>query len=134
MHKNQLNINEFSLRLKQLMEENNETIYTLSSVVNLSPSTICRYTKGSMSPKIPTIEMLSQYFCVNPSWLMGISDQRNSINEISSEQIDKENALLYKKLNLTSKNKLFHFMKKLICLQSKRNSWNKCFSCFCTEN
>jgi len=66
----------FSTRLKQLMTENNETIYSIASVVNLSPPTISRYTKGLMSPKIPTIQILAQYFNVDPAWLMGATDER----------------------------------------------------------
>jgi len=100
----------FSLRLKQLMSENNETIYTLSSVVNLSPSTISRYTKGLMTPKIPTIQILAQHFMVDPSWLMGASNERTVLISASQEkEIDKQVFSICSLLPLASKLKLLSF-------------------------
>lgn len=100
----------FSLRLKQLMSENNETIYTLSSVVNLSPSTISRYTKGLMTPKIPTIQILAQHFMVDPSWLMGASNERTVLISASQEkEIDKQVFSVCSLLPLASKLKLLSF-------------------------
>ncbi len=122
MEKKQLYTDKFSKRLKQLMEENNETVYSLSAVVNLSPSTISRYTKGKMSPKIPTIQILAEYFCVNPSWLMGTSEERNTSFAVDEADIDKKISAMYQNLNLFSKNKLFHFMKKILYFQTKKNS------------
>ena len=90
MEKKDMHTDKFSKRLKQLMEENNETVYSLSAVVNLSPSTISRYTKGKMSPKIPTIKVLAEYFCVNPSWLMGTSEERNTSFAVDEADIDKK--------------------------------------------
>ena len=104
----------FSFRLKQLMSENNETIYTLSSVVNLSPSTISRYTKGLMTPKIPTIQILAQHFMVDPSWLMGASNERTVLASASQEkEIDKQVFSICSLLPLASKLKLLSFGQSL---------------------
>jgi SOS-response transcriptional repressor LexA len=61
----------FACRLKKLIEENNETIYTMAEVVHLTPATISRYTTADMAPKITTVEALARYFNVSPVWLMG---------------------------------------------------------------
>lgn len=77
--KYELNKIEFQKRLRILMEENNETIYTLAEKLNLSPATISRYSSG-MSPKITTIEVLSRMYNINPAWLMGYDVEKFSIN------------------------------------------------------
>ena len=130
MEKKQLYTDKFSKRLKQLMEENNETVYSLSAVVNLSPSTISRYTKGKMSPKIPTIQILAEYFCVNPSWLMGTSEERNTSFAVDEADIDKKISAMYENLNLFSKNKLFHFMKKILYFHKKKKQLKLKFQLF----
>lgn len=69
--KKQINKTIFSQRLKEIMEENNETTYTLGDSLHLSAATISRYTIGEMAPKITTIEILSLKYNINPAWLMG---------------------------------------------------------------
>jgi transcriptional regulator with XRE-family HTH domain len=72
----ELNKIEFQKRLRILMEENNETIYTLAEKLNLSPATISRYSSG-MSPKITTIEVLARLYNINPVWLMGYNVEKH---------------------------------------------------------
>ena len=91
----------FSQRLKSLIEENSETVYSIGSLVGLSAATISRYTTGEMAPKIPTIESIARYFKVNPSWLMGLNVERDlptaksefSITPEEQEHIKKYRAL-----------------------------------------
>lgn len=105
----------FPLRLKQLMEENNETIYTVSSVVNLSPSTISRYINGLMVPKLPTVHVLAQYFNVNPSWLMGACEERNILPSYDvDENIDKMIFSISISLPTSAKKKLLSFAEYLL--------------------
>jgi transcriptional regulator with XRE-family HTH domain len=66
----------FALRLKDLMEEFNETVYSIAEVVHLTAPTISRYLGAEMAAKITTIEVLARYFNVNPVWLMGGSVPR----------------------------------------------------------
>ena len=104
----------FSLRLKQLMEENNETIYTIATVVNLSPSTISRYQKGIMSPKIPTVRILAQHFNVSPAWLIGASDERTPFFADNEDDIDLHISSLSSSLSFQSKQKLLSFAQFLL--------------------
>lgn len=75
----------FSARLKELMEEHNETVYSLAEIVHLSPATISRYSNAEMAPKITTIEVLANYFNVSPAWLMGY----NVPKQMESEDMNK---------------------------------------------
>ena len=61
----------FCQRFSEVFDASNETIYTISEKLSLSPSTISRYLNGKMLPKIPTLYMMADIFRVNPLWLMG---------------------------------------------------------------
>lgn len=61
----------FGSRLRSLMHEAGDTIYTLAEHLKLKPSTISRYTSGQYVPKAPTLDMMARRYAVNPAWLMG---------------------------------------------------------------
>lgn len=61
----------FGKRLLTLMEDNNDTTYSLGEYLELSPATISRYTNGQMAPKIPTVQAIADKYGVNPTWLLG---------------------------------------------------------------
>jgi len=61
----------FSERLKIIMNENNQTTYTMAEILHLTSATISRYQNNLQTPKITTIEIISQQFNINPKWLMG---------------------------------------------------------------
>ncbi len=68
----QIDVKEFSRRLRLLMEEHDETTYSIADVVGMSAPTISRYMSGKIdNPRSLTIEKLAQHFNVNPAWLMG---------------------------------------------------------------
>lgn len=94
--KQEINKNIFSTRLKEIMEENNQTVYTLAELLHLSAPTISRYMNGQMSPKIITIEKIASIFNINPVWLMGYDVEkiyeepkifRNSYIAIDGEEL-----------------------------------------------
>lgn len=61
----------FRERLLELMVDNNDTTYSLGEFLQLSSSTISRYTTGDIEPKTPTIQAVAEKYKVNISWLMG---------------------------------------------------------------
>ncbi|MDY5511497.1 MAG: XRE family transcriptional regulator [Eubacteriales bacterium] len=61
----------FGQRLSELLTETGETVYTLGDKLSLSPSTISRYTNGTMAPKITTLFVMAGLLGVQPLWLMG---------------------------------------------------------------
>ena len=78
----------FGSRLKGLMNDYNETTYSLGQVLNLSPPTISRYTRGEMIPKMTTIQAIAKYFSVNPDWLTG-----NSFSIFEEEILEEKSTL-----------------------------------------
>jgi transcriptional regulator with XRE-family HTH domain len=71
MVKNVLNKELFAARLKGLMDESGETVYSIADIVHLTAPTISRYLNAGMAAKITTVEALARHFKVNPVWLMG---------------------------------------------------------------
>ena len=71
MTKKTVNKEKFGNRLTQLMEEYNETTYSMAERFSLSSPTISRYMSGQMAAKVTTIQLMASYFQVNPIWLMG---------------------------------------------------------------
>lgn len=61
----------FGTRLRALMQENGDTIYTVASLLSMQPSTVSRYINGQYVPKAPTLDILARHYGVNPGWLMG---------------------------------------------------------------
>ena len=54
-----------------LMEDFNDTVYSLGEYLHLSGSSISRYTSGENAPLIPVIQMIAEKYGVNPAWLAG---------------------------------------------------------------
>ena len=107
----------FSKRLKQLMNDNNETTYSIGEILNLSAATISRYTDGKMTPKITTIYSKTNYGNVNPVWLMGYDVEK--ILEVQKNKLElsqEETTLLdnYNKLNHKGKEKLLDYSYDLV--------------------
>lgn len=90
----------FSIRLKELMQNNNETTYSMAEQLHLSAATISRYADGQMAPKITTIDSMARYFNVNPAWLMGYDIEK----ELSSKEVSK-----YKELSKEEQTLLSNF-------------------------
>lgn len=76
----------FGKRLSQLMEEHNETTYSMAERFSLSSPTISRYMTGQMAAKVTTIQLMADYFHVNPIWLMGFDVPKYEKIESTSEQ------------------------------------------------
>ena len=69
----------FAKRLKKIMNDNNETIYTISEIIDLSPATISRYINKIMAPKTTTVQILAQHYNINPVWLMGYDVEKDLV-------------------------------------------------------
>jgi repressor LexA len=77
-----INGEKFAERFKQLIEENNDTIYTIAEVLHLSAPTISRYINNKMIPKITTIEILARHYNVDPTWLLGYDVPKRLTKEL----------------------------------------------------
>lgn len=89
-----IDVKTFATRLTKLMEESNETTYTLADKLSLTPATISRYANGLMCPKVPTVISLAQIFDVSDTWLMGYDTPKEKISNIIPLQKVKKIPLL----------------------------------------
>ncbi len=80
MRKEEFDISVFSKRFLELLEASTENTYTIAKKLGLTPSTISRYTKGLMAPKLPTLYAIADIFEVNPVWLFGFDVPKHSNN------------------------------------------------------
>lgn len=79
---------EFSKRLNDIILENSITPEQLNEKLGFkAKSTIYRYLKGEMCPKITTVKIISQMFNVNPAWLMGYDAPKKMIYSKKSVRI-----------------------------------------------
>jgi SOS-response transcriptional repressors (RecA-mediated autopeptidases) len=78
----------FAGRLRSLMEDKNDTVYSLGESVFLSPGTISKYLNEKIDPRRNTIESIAKHYKVNPIWLMG-SDQVDKYIENEESKIIK---------------------------------------------
>lgn len=106
----------FSKRLKQLMNDNNETTYSIGEILNLSAATISRYADGKMAPKITTIYSMANHFNVNPVWLMGYDVEKILQNQNENTNLSKDEEKLiatYNKLNDIGKKEAYKRIQEL---------------------
>lgn len=81
-----IDLKTFANRLSDLIDDSDETTYTLADKLGLTPATISRYTNAIMKPKVPTVKSLAQIFNVNDAWLMGY-DVSKSCNEYKPSNV-----------------------------------------------
>jgi len=108
MIENKLNREVFGERLKEILYENNVSPEELSKIIKISPSSLSRYISGKMSPKITTIQVISDVFGINPVWLMGYDVEKYSDKK---EVVEVTN--LYKSLNTYNRQESINYMKYL---------------------
>lgn len=70
-------------RLKQLRLEKKLTQSKLAQVITTSHATINRYEKGVNEPDSETINNFANYFSVTTDYLLGRTDNRDNIEQVS---------------------------------------------------
>lgn len=103
MTKQDIKLKKFSKRLRQVMNENDQTIYDIADILDLSSSTISKYINSKINPKITTIKILSQKYNINPVWLMGYDVEKYLENKLIN--LKKEEISLIKKYRKLSSEK-----------------------------
>lgn len=66
-----IDLKVFAERLTTLLDNSDETTYTLADKLGLTSATISRYANALMKPKVPTVISMAKIFNVNEAWLMG---------------------------------------------------------------
>ena len=73
-----LKVATFKERFTELFGENGETASDLAKRLHVSRQTLSAWKLGARSPKEPTIIAISQFFQVDPGWLMGFDVEKYS--------------------------------------------------------
>lgn len=72
--KNQDAVNSaFAINLRQLLEENKETVRDLAALLGISPQAASQYQRGKAEPSIERIIKIAEHFSVTVDWLIGRS-------------------------------------------------------------
>lgn len=80
---NSFDLNLFGKRLSEILENDSWSARSLGEKLDLSHSTISRYAKAEMMPKIGTIYQIADVTNVNPQWLLGKSENKHYTQKIS---------------------------------------------------
>lgn len=75
-------------RLRELREEKKLSLRELSDLVGMSAAVLGNYERGDRQPKIDAWQKLADFFDVSPSYIMGISDERNELNDLLKNKIN----------------------------------------------
>lgn len=72
-----MNIALLGQRIKSARIERNMSIELLANAIGVNKSTVSRYERGEIEqPKIPVIDAIANTLSVNPSWLIGKSEDK----------------------------------------------------------
>lgn len=104
-----LSNSEIGQRIRKRRQELGITLQEVASLVGVQSSTIQRYERGKIEKvKLPVIEAIGTALCVNPSWLLGKSenpdDDRNSEYTFFLEMFNGDAKAAYEMIRAIEKN------------------------------
>lgn len=96
---------EIGYRIKQTREEKGLTLEELAKLIGIHKSTVLRYEQGKIERiKLPVIGSIASALNVNPSWLVGMSENKQA----------NKSRVLFEKDNMEEKNQECELL-DLIC-------------------
>ncbi len=69
-----MKLNKFDIRLKELRLKNNLTQEDIAKIVGVTQSCVAKWEKGINEPEIMTAIALSKYFKVSMDYILGVTD------------------------------------------------------------
>lgn len=110
-------------RLKELMRKMNIKQIDISEIAGISKSCVSRYVRDDFQPKQDKILLISDYFGIDPLWLMGFDVPMIPIGNTKQEDIAIENELLVQKYSqLETRNKRLIVNQIDLLLEMQRRS------------
>ena len=111
-------------RIKLLREENNLTQEQFGKIFGMVKSTVSLYESGKSNPDDETKKKIADYFDVSIDWLLGRTDERNTVDKIirnyKKQEVEIEELfdryIIYfkcKKLSWKDKNSILSFLQLL---------------------
>ena len=101
------------MKLKELRNEKNLTLNTLSEKINISPQVLSRYERGDREPDIKTLITLSDFFGVSVDYLIGRTDDFGIIKKAAElpalTREETELLTYFKKLNNLQQQKVIGY-------------------------
>ena len=73
----------FSERLRELREEKQLSMATLSQKIGVSDAAICKWENDTTEPKASNIKILSEFFEVSSDYLLGLENE-NGVKDFSA--------------------------------------------------
>lgn len=98
-------------RIKELRKEQHMSQIHLSIELEVSQETISAYEKGKHYPSFQALVKLSEIFNTSIDYIMGLSDQKNGISDLSEEEINILRR--YRLLNHSNREKTLSYMQGL---------------------
>lgn len=86
-------MNEFGLKLNELLKESQMSRNDLAKKLNITPTSLTRYIKGHREPDFQTLCILTKIFNVTTDYLLGLEDEAG-ISIINTNLTDEEQRLL----------------------------------------
>jgi len=77
-------------RIKSLRYEANLTQEQFGKIFGLAKSTVSQYESGSSRPDDELKKKFATYFNVSLDWLLGLTDERHSVNMVKETQVKYE--------------------------------------------
>lgn len=98
-------------RIRELRKEQHMSQIHLSIELEVSQETISAYEKGKHYPSYQSLVKMSKIFNASIDYIMGLSNQKNSISDIANDECD----LLrhYRLLNSSNKERVNSYMQGL---------------------
>ena len=86
---------QISARIKQMMDETNESTYEVAKVVGLSAGAITHWRTGRYMPKATETDKLAVHWKVNPRWLDGNSNDKNIMDMMEPDRPEDDHDSSY---------------------------------------
>lgn len=90
MNKKNRDLKIYSIRIRELREEQRLTQLQLATLLNTTKQTIWNYESGSREPNIEMLNAIAKYFNVTVDYLIGNSQYKNNIQESFTEIVSKK--------------------------------------------
>lgn len=86
-------MNEFGLKLNELLKESQMSRNDLAKKLNITPTSLTRYIKGHREPDFQTLCILTKIFNVTTDYLLGLEDEAG-ISIVNTTLTDEEQRLI----------------------------------------
>ena len=107
-------------QLREALKVQNMTSAELSRRSGVDRSAICRYLKGTITPKPAAVELMAAALGVSPMWLMGFDEDMHKV-EIPPVEKKEYNPINYMKLTPSNRIRIQAYYQALLDTQEENS-------------